>query len=951
MEDPIDIDKVNHGLYVKAPRLAFQKVDALEHTAQDILEKMAYEAHGGKYIVGLWEAPMPGAVTPIRYSDAEKWDVRPMEVEYKRPSGKVKMINGQPISVKSSYRPKNKNFQFFGYKSEPPSNPLFKEDEPVGPVAKAIKSAGVLIAIGKEHGEDVQPVRDLMKNVWNVDIEPLEEYIQPDLVQSSVKDLIKLQRNTTHTMAGFPGSSPGVSVHLTSYRSETIEPSVYVDWHRVALSMRWVGEWNSRYNRPMADLFVKTGKKQLFTPVLSEMPRDIKVKFINFKSPPKSDRSYQEIAKVSETTLAHYTGMISQASVATRLRSKGLIVNETSVEEFDALFVRKVLSEDKVKVTRLPTSILEVRQEHIELYKDPKVPRSLISKRSKLEFEHHFSGRGALKTLLEAYLTQISGTRKYTDFRTLITQNVSYDKYGKRSIDDAKRAILRSLPDGFGDMLYTLLRLGTANDSESNEKFADLLKAICPKTTMYEFNTKSSLVIQALKSTDDLSYFLKALGGAYRSMSDKMQSERGITFRVFPGAGPHDIILDGLERYAAKKIRFWINHYESRVLLYVDKLKSKRKAPERSKWKLNVVSYSAIRQAYKLAKIRVGKGYWIYLETRASDWIEWGIKCIESYLRKRLTKKQQKKAKYDEELSRFRIGGVVYDPKVSDKDINEMKRMPNCQALFAYFDRVAKPKHSFLSIWHEIHRRLLMTSGSIGVTFRARICTEHKPSEVDVTKPDFQDILKVLAGNQGVPISALVVPKTNLGTGDTVVDKIDDSSYIFQESKNENVVVKNQFDAFLDEYDVSSSNESDDMQDSEDGNTGLEKSHAELLSVEPETSSERLVRERTMNSSTSGLADDMFDSFGDMEEADIEYVAPESNIVNLRETINAEYGSNFTSKEIAETMEISTYDVENYNLNWNVGLVAEIYGKLISAITKDYDVDFEELANEGRDIA
>lgn len=944
-------ERFNQGLYVTAPKKAYKEVDCLTDSAQEILEKMAYEAHGGKYIVGLWEAPMPGAVTPIRYAEAEAWEVRPMEVEYKKGSTKKKMINGMPISVKTSYRQKNKNFQFFGYKSEPPSNPLFKEDEPVGPVAKAIKSAGTLMAIGKEVGENVEPIRDIMKSVWNVDMAPLEAYVQPDLSNSSPKDLIKLQRNTTHSIAGFPCESPGVAVHLTSYRSETIDQTVFIDWHRVALAMRWIGEWNSRYNIEIRDAFYKTGKKQLFTPVLSEMPRDIKVNFINFTVPGEAPAVLASVQRIALLTVEHYVGMIKSAGVSSRLRSKGLVIGANVEEKFDAEFVRKMLNEPKVKVTRLPVSITEMRTEHLELYRDPKVTRSLVAPRSKLEFEHHFSGRGALKTLLEAYLHQISGTKTYSDLRALITQYVSYDKYGRRSIEDAKKALLRHLPDGFGDMLYTLLRLGTANDNESNTKYADLLKSIAPNRFEYEFNTKSSLFVQAIKYTDSLEYFMKSLGGAYRSLGDSKQSERGITFRQFPGATPHDIILDGLERFANRKLRFWAAHYDSRITIYVNKLKTERKSDDRGEWKLKVVTFAAIKQAYLKCRVRVGKNYWVTLETRPDDWVEWGIHSIENYLRKRLSRQQLKIAKYDKELDTYFINGVEHAPKVTDDQIREMRIAPNNQALFALFDKIAKPKHSFITIWNEINRRLLMTQGSIGVTFRARICTEHKPCEVDITKPELEDVLKVLAGNMGVPVKSLVVPNTQFVDEDIVITELSDPAD-FNEFV-EPINVSNPWSVLSDSE--SSSDESisynvDSDVDEEVPSSAMTRGPS-LLSVQPESTIEREVRDRVMTEVTSTAANDLLDFFGEVEEDDNMYEAPKNNIVDLARTINAEFGSNFTNQDIAKVLGIDVMEAANYNLNWELSRISEIYRMMLKAVPKKYNVDFDEIVNEGRDIA
>ena len=220
----------------------FIEKDIIEDSVSSIMDKLFYEATCGKTIDYAWDAPQPISVIPLTDEEAAEWGDQAMSVNFVKTS-KAPVRRGRiPASTIPGFDQRSTAGPFFGYKSDPPVARAFETLDPIGPVMRAIKAAGVLAALAEQNAESEEPIWDLLKGTFGIDITGYKDVVKPDLSAFSAKDHIKFIRSTNHMLFGFNPAAPATDPDTGKYRLKSMTNNILFDWHAMLITLRFIGE-------------------------------------------------------------------------------------------------------------------------------------------------------------------------------------------------------------------------------------------------------------------------------------------------------------------------------------------------------------------------------------------------------------------------------------------------------------------------------------------------------------------------------------------------------------------------------------------------------------------------------------------------------------------------------------------------------------------------------------
>jgi len=221
------------------PNYLDEPIDILADTVLEMSEKLAYKAHSGCYVEGLWDASLSTSVGVIR----EKVDWQPMQLNFH--TGDLKLSYDPEVSDVPQYCKHSGLHTFHGYVSEPPIAPAFKESTPVGLAAPALRAYGTMEALLEYEGREseVPDLKDYFCKLWGADLSVLEntQFLKPSLSSRSDTDLVKSLRSKSHRLYGYENEQNYVSVTMGNYTQGSLSEKRYVDWHRLGIILRYIG--------------------------------------------------------------------------------------------------------------------------------------------------------------------------------------------------------------------------------------------------------------------------------------------------------------------------------------------------------------------------------------------------------------------------------------------------------------------------------------------------------------------------------------------------------------------------------------------------------------------------------------------------------------------------------------------------------------------------------------
>jgi len=223
----------------KMPEYLDEPIDILADTALEITEKLAYKAHSGTYVEGLFDASLSTCVGVIHHPV----DWQPACLNFH--TGDLKLSYDPEVSEVPEYCKHSGLNTFHGYVSEPPIAPAFKESMPVGLAAPALRAYGKLEALLEFEGRDdeIDDLKDYFCNLWGADPSVLENtrFLKPSLLNRSDTDLLKSLRSKSHRLYGYENEQNYVSVTMGNYTQTSMAERRYVDWHRIGIILRYIG--------------------------------------------------------------------------------------------------------------------------------------------------------------------------------------------------------------------------------------------------------------------------------------------------------------------------------------------------------------------------------------------------------------------------------------------------------------------------------------------------------------------------------------------------------------------------------------------------------------------------------------------------------------------------------------------------------------------------------------
>lgn len=730
---------------IALPSYLKEKVDIKKDSVTQVLEKLSYEATGGKYLVGMWDAPMPNSVNPLSYEELRTWDTRPMVVSTSAYSTQRKRMGKKKVSTMKNFRPRSKLSAFHGYKSEPPSAKVFQDEDPIGPAATAIKAAGELSAIANRNGEDEGKVWDLVEGTWGIDVTKVKKYVAPDVSLSSEKDFIKFTRRSTHMLYGFIKTASQTVVDGGSYKPETISGNRYVDWHRLYLSLRWIGEYVHRYDRVLKGKSVKIA----FSPALVEMPVCIPCEFADDLSVDitKKPKEGSNIMKIARETMKYYEGVISQYGVRSYVKSSKINVKMSDDFELSPEVLLAISREANTAKIRLNPSVFEVPQADatLEIKKhladDSYFPKMV--KASSMSTSHQYGYKGAAVYAFEAMFRAKSTTADIAKLQHVMRSNTQILALTNDKRDELKREFMQAVPGDVGFVIFELLKFGNPNGTLAMEQFLRLLVHISGDVNISMEHNYSTAFACAVLRAPNIDNVLKLVQAGYNRATGFIHSTKRFVFKDAPGRELSTVVENAVKDYIGEKITYYQRHYISRVLDYkeelaglirelrafsgekedigliaggyIDKYKSTKADVQESitEAKANIITYSFLAKAYGRLTYTIQENCGVHVELSGPNARKLIMSSVQSYLKKRRSWGKELAAICEQE----------------DKIMHKLETSSRVHDMCLHVDVVLNPRVPWADLFRTLEKKTKVTANSLSRVMKEKIDNIMTPIE------------------------------------------------------------------------------------------------------------------------------------------------------------------------------------------------------------------------------
>jgi len=676
-------------------------------------EKLACRAHGGKYIESLFESPMPACINPLSSLEALEWGDAAMKFEKKVETLSFKRGSGRKISIKKDYVPHTPFKAFFGYKSEPPVARVFSEDEPVGPAASALKAAGTLIAILESSNEDSSIVTDLFMHAWGRDLTSLRKYITPDATNTSRRDIVKLTRSTTHSLYGFQSEQPSGKLDLGVYRPATMREQVYMDYHRISLAVRFIGEWASKYNKAFVPLDGGNSRTIYFAPVLSEFPI-----VLNNRLRPRipvellsNNRKLASLATIVDNTFSYYTEEVSALRLASQLGLSRILGSDT--ELWANVSIRSLITTNRKDVVRPIMANIHPKDSADILKRANDKPATFM--KSSVTATFNMTAHRALITTIAAYMVSEKSVKNAATLLSYADTKFLEMKAGTITTNDYLNGLVSSLPKNLFATSVNVLTAGSVSRSDAEGKMVNYLASICnlDKVLAYEDLKPNNFLTYSFLEANDMETLRRIVQAARNDYRTSSHMSSAIKFRPLATDDVRVVILDAVNEYMKKKTKYWIIHYRGRVMQASMSLSAKPEANKVDFLKKTSIVYNYLAMIYKIVDFEYKSDDTLSYTIDSKKYQRELLRSLGNHERKRSKKKTAKEFDMDLFISKNMI--LVDGIKV----INSV------------FDQKFKVKVPYSSLWSTAKKKLLVTVNSAQKAIANRIANSEYTEEMD----------------------------------------------------------------------------------------------------------------------------------------------------------------------------------------------------------------------------
>jgi len=735
-----DIMDVNYYTSDSKPELDFLNDTPMEH-----LMKWSKIAHGNRAIEGLWEASIPNVINPINEADIVEWGDEAMSFEHRLSKGTYSERTGVLISARTNYDHDTKLAPFYGYKSEAPMSKIFKEDEPIGPAAKAVKAAGVIAAACESNDEDDSWIWDILKKVWQIDVSHIKSYLKPDSTLTSRRDLNKLTRNMSHALYGFNMENPKVFINMGMYKPDFMKDNVYIDWHKIAIGLRWIGESIMNYNEIAAKdigqfkMYFSLYHRN-FSPVW-----DIPLKPKNI--PEFTQNTSYTLAKIAKTTMDLFNATMENINLQ---RYFGLtILDKTTLREFtsgDIQVFKHAFQADTVHPIYPKLDISRAIQQSIsqDIF-DTKLIKEKKPKVQHISATYEMSVERAIKMSLASFMY---ANLKSESARRL--QDISeYDRFSAKFTDNTvqkwKALTLVALPHDLSHCAFLMLKMGSASEITVREKIVRFMCKHMKSIDHIKPNFFHNFFHLAVELTNNVESLANLIHSGIMEGSRTIQGTKSLKFVSLVNNSAIYPLLSAINDYLEIKSAYWSEHYDLRARQAADYLKLSKNSEdfsvqEQRHWaKIDNITYNYLAKIYKNVRYRVKDDFYISYHVPQEYYIKLVAGMLYNFLRKRINDEKPKWYNEDKDITINAVGKLLI--KSSIRDINHFAdKTPNLVI-----------KHS--KLWNIVTEKLSTTAAAATSGLKKRMYNpanmlelndeDDKPVE-DLKKdfePEFNDFL------------------------------------------------------------------------------------------------------------------------------------------------------------------------------------------------------------------
>lgn len=700
--------------------------DILEDSVLEICEKLAYKAHGGTYVEGLWDASPSTIVAPILH----EVDWQPMELSFH--GEKAKRSFDSEVSDVKEYCLASGNNPFFGYVSEPPVAPAFKEAPPVGIATTALKALGTLQALMEHDGQQDQipELNSYFCDLWGATPDELQNarYLKPNLSNRSDVDLIKNDRSKTHRIYGYENEQNYVTVTGGGYTRSTVNEQRYIDWHRINIVMRFIGtnllmsDERGRARLWDGDFTMKFGLVTREFPLVTNCPHV--PSFAGLK-PTQVDPFCSEAMLYS---LRYYSSdkIVNAIALRNRIADERVkLGDDFYIDEMKLAVIREALGHKRKHFTLdfrpSPKSGYDIADPN-----DTRPAKTIERKVTDLKMTHQISVMRACELAMMSKLLPLWKTNKVAKMR------MAYDliRHGTPEKDAIRNSVSKDVREfagnGFGSLVWRVLKKFRENEDEATADFLKFCWQMSGDEPPARINDRNQYFVSAMRSPS-----------AYKQLSTLLLRSWEKVIHVFnvPSLPKYveNCASNATEDFVAilshlwkQKRDYWIGHYKQRrnqvtqALIHV---------PDKTDDEAALLKRSLIRYQWLTkwlpeyaCKVEPDLSVWPVISDETSR--RFLLQSAESYARKR-------------------------NEEIEDKYKHSVDHPKN---LARSLDRKLRPSFAFLALMNSVHASAKEMSRDIAHVFRKLSEPYNQHETPDLVDALFEDSLKVDPGPESIGI-------------------------------------------------------------------------------------------------------------------------------------------------------------------------------------------------------
>lgn len=548
------------------------QIDILTDSVNDIMDKLFFEATGGKTIDYAWDAPQPAVVNPLSASEASDWGQTAMSFTVSRIANNPRRIGSRRVSDLPRFAQRATSAPFFGYKSDRPTPPAYGVREPVGPVAKAMVAAGELVALAKANGEDPEPIYALLQGSFGIDLRTVSKMVEPDVSNISERDLVKFIRPLNHMLFGFNSVAPTVGVTTGSYRPETMTRPVLFDWHAMLISLRFIGESVVRFNSPR----LEPGQAVYFAPAFAEARAIVGQTFASNIVPVVARPAAIELQRAVSSTMRflQIANTEHAAAAASRAERRNIVVNVDNAIPLDKLAdlagrsrtVSYTLQKNVAKYNEL-REVHEINNAEVITFRE-----SIMTSGTR------FKGSVVLdwkKVFLLLTATVFSnGTAKAAELISIMRLRSKLPAMTEKETATVAHRFAMAFPKGYGYTYYTLLSNMLADRNDAIVEFYKMIMYVKGEPVSLITTSYNEAFTMAVTASKNLANVMEIINTAYSAYSGRTMGFTAILQKLDLTQDLHYQFQNAINVFFHDRGKYWANFYRSVVVDCRNKIKT-----------------------------------------------------------------------------------------------------------------------------------------------------------------------------------------------------------------------------------------------------------------------------------------------------------------------------------------------------------------------------------------